>query len=168
MKSTTKRRKSSGGFTFAEVMGAILVLTIAVLGASAYRYHATLDARKADLQTTAARMASLLCETWRGTDDPNTFDPVASFGTDLAITSADVHDAPHTPTGHNTLGTYRIVANDVDYRTVLFWRDIQPGLRALSVIVTWGGNNLRYSDGIYSNYNYRDNQSFKLTTYVLY
>jgi hypothetical protein len=163
MKSTTKRHKSSGGFTFAEVMGAILVLTIAVLGASAYRYHAALDTRKADLQTTAARMASLLCETWRGTDDPNTFDPVASFGTELAITPVDVHDAPRAPTGLNTLGTYSIVANDVDYRTVLFWRDVQPGLRALSVVVVWDWNDLNYS-----NISYRDNKTFKLTTYVLY
>lgn len=163
MKSTTKRHKSSGGFTFTEVMGAILVLTIAVLGASAYRYHATLDTRKADLQTTAARMASLLCETWRGTDDPNTFDPAASFKAELAITAVDVHDAPRTPMGLNTLGTYSIVANEVDYRSVLFWRDVQPGLRALSVIMVWDWDDVNYS----SSY-YRENQSFKLTTYVLY
>lgn len=77
---TFKHSKSAGGFTFTEIMGVILVLTVAVLGASAYRYHATLDTRKADLQTTAARVGSLLLETWRGTSNPNTFDPVAHRG----------------------------------------------------------------------------------------
>jgi len=90
--TTTQRSKPSGGFTFTEVMGAILVLTVAVLGTSAYRYHATLDVRTADLKTTGARMACLLCETWRGTSDPNTFDPgshtrqpLLEFGGDPSI-----------------------------------------------------------------------------------
>jgi len=161
---TTKQSKSSGGFTFVEVMGAILVLTIAVLGASAYRYHATLDTRRADLQTTAARMASLLCETWRATDDPNTFDPAAYFKTEMAIDSMDIHDGPRALTGLQTLGTYKIIANGVDYRTVLFWRDVAPGLRALSVIVVWDWDDVNFSSGA-RRY---DNQSFKLTTYVLY
>jgi Tfp pilus assembly protein PilV len=62
---TTKRSKPSGGFTFTEVMGAIVVLTVAVLGTSAYRFHATVDVRKADLKTTGARIGCLLSETWR-------------------------------------------------------------------------------------------------------
>ena len=163
MMMTTTRRKSSGGFTFVEVMGAILVLTIAVLGASAYRYHATLDTRKADLQTTAARMACLLCETWRGASEPNTFDPVAYFGTELAIESMDIHDGPATPTDFEVLGTYRIIVNGVDHRTALFWRDVYSGLRALTVIVVWEWDPYNHPLGPYKY----ANQSFTLTTYVL-
>ena len=163
MMSTTKRRKSSGGFTFIEVMGAILVLTIAVLGASAYRYHATLDTRRADLQTTAARMASLLCETWRGASEPNTFDPVAYFGTELAIESMDIQDGPHTPTDFEALGTYRIIVNGVDYRTALFWKDVYSGLRTLTVIVVWNWDPVNHPLGP-SKY---AAQSFRLTTYVV-
>ena len=85
-------RTKMGGFTFIEIMGAILVLTVAVLGAAAYRYFATLDARKADVQITAARFASMLLDSWRGRGgysgyskydliegsdaiDPNDYDP---------------------------------------------------------------------------------------------
>lgn len=159
----TKRRKSSGGFTFTEVMGAILILTIAVLGASAYRYHATLDTRKADLQTTAARMASLLCETWRAAEDPNTFDPVAYFGTELAIESMALNEGPVKPTNFGALGTYRIVVEGVDYRTALFWKDVYSGLRALNVIVVWDWDPYKHPLGP-SKY---ATQSFSLTTYVL-
>lgn len=160
---TTKRSKSSGGFTFTEIMGTITVLTVAVLGASAYRYHATLHTRKADLQTTAARMASLLCETWRGASDPNTFDPVAYFGTELAIESMTIQEGPATPTGFEALGTYRIIAEGVDYRAGLFWRDVSVGLRALSVIVVWEWDPVNHPLGP-SKY---ANQSFRLTTYVI-
>ena len=160
---TTKRRKSSGGFTFTEIMGTILVLTVAVLGASAYRYHATLDTRRADLQTTTARVGSLLLETWRGTSDPNTFDPVAHFGSEMTIESMTIQEGPATPTGFGALGTYRIIVEGVDYRAGLFWRDVSVGLRALTVIVVWEWDPVNHPLGP-SKY---ANQSFKLTTYVV-
>jgi len=100
---TSKRTKQACGFTFTEVMGAILVLTVAVLGASAYRYHATLDVRKADVQTTGARIACLLCETWRGSIDPNTFDPTTHFSSELTVESVMLSEAPAAPTGHTVL-----------------------------------------------------------------
>jgi len=159
---TFKHSKSAGGFTFIEVMGAILVLTVAMLGASAYRYYAALDARKADLQTTAARIACMLCETWRGSSDPNTFDPAAHFGTELAIELMKTQEGPHTPTDFEVLGTYRIVVEGVDYRAGLFWRDVSVGLRALTVIVVWEWDPVNHPLGP-SKY---ANQSFKLTTYV--
>lgn len=158
---TTKRSKPAGGFTFSEVMAAILVLTIAVLGTSAYRYHATVDVRKADQKTTGARTANLLCETWRGSADPNAFDPVSHFGSELTIASVALNEAPPVPTGCATLGAYKITIDDIDYPVVLFWRDISPGLRALSVIIVWEWNpqGQSLSDLVLS-------KSFKLTTYI--
>ena len=156
--TTTKRFKSAGGFTFTEVMAAILVLTVAVLGTSAYRYHASADVRKADLKTTGARMACLLCETWRGVSDPNTFNPVSHFGSELAIQSLTITEAPASPSGNTVLGTYRIMVDGVDYRAVLFWKDISTGLRALSVMMVWEWENM--TPLTLSN-------SFRLTTYTI-
>ena len=161
---TTKRwSKPASGFTFIEIMGAILVLTVAMLGASAYRYYAALDTRKAHLQTTAARISSLLLETWHGTSDPNTFDPTAHFGSELTIESMTIQEGPHTPTDFEVLGTYRIIVNGVDYRTALFWKDVYSGLRTLTVIVVWEWDPVNHplDPSKYAN------QSFRLTTYVV-
>jgi hypothetical protein len=158
---TTKRSKSAGGFTFTEVMGAILVLTVAVLGTSAYRYHATLDVHKAEMKTTGARIGCLLCETWHGLSDPNTFDPVTHFGTELAITSLSSSGGPGAPSGHTELGTYEITVDEVDYTATLFWKDVSSGLRALSVIIVWD-----WDPQVHSMGSHPISKSFRLTTYV--
>ncbi|MHC4113409.1 MAG: type IV pilus modification PilV family protein [Planctomycetota bacterium] len=157
--TTTKRSKSTGGFTFTEVMGAILVLTVAVLGTSAYRYHSTLDVRTAEMKTTGARIGSLLCETWGGVSDPNAFDPVDHLGTDLAITS--ISSSGSTPSGHGELGTYRITVDEDDYIATLFWKDVSAGLRALSVTIVWD-----WDPQVNSMGSHPISKSFRLTTYV--
>jgi len=159
---TTKRSKPSGGFTFTEVMGAILVLTVAVLGTSAYRYHATFDVRKADLKTTGARIGCLLCETWHGVSDPNTFDPTSHLGTDMTIQTLTSYDGPTAPTGHTELGTYGITVDGEEYRVKLYWKDVSAGLRALSVIVIWDWD--RQNQSMSSQF--PPSKSFRLTTYV--
>lgn len=158
---TSKRPKQARGFTFTEVMGAILVLIVAVLGTSAYRYHATLDVRKAELKTTGARIGCLLCETWRGSSDPNAFDPVSHFGTELTIKSLTSPEGPGVPSGYTELGTYEITVNDTDYCAALFWRDISAGLRALSVTIVW-----EWDPQTMSSSSFILNKSFRLTTYV--
>lgn len=158
---TTKRSKPSWGFTFTEVMGAIAVLTVAILGTSAYRYHATVDVRKADLKTTGARIGCLLCETWRGSPDPNTFNPASHLGSDLTILTLTSYGGPGTPTGHTELGTYGITIDGEEYRATLFWRDVAPGLRALSVAIVWDWDRQNQSFN-----NLPPSKSFRLTTYV--
>lgn len=159
---TTKRSKPSGGFTFTEVMAAIVILTVAVLGTSAYRFHATVDVRKADLKTTGARIGCLLCETWRGSADPNAFDPVSHMGTDMTIISMTSYDGPGTPTGNRELGVYGITVNDEDFRANLSWMDVSDGLRALSVIIVWDWDQQYQS----TSSQIPPSKSFRLTTYV--
>lgn len=156
------RKFLRSGLTLVEIMLATAVLVIAVLGASAFRYHAALDARRADLQATAARAALLLCESWRGSSDPNTFDPTLLAITDpnspLAIET--VSEGPAGPTDFTLLGTYRITLDGVNYYAVLSWKDVYTGLRALNVIVAWdqrGSGASGFGDV---------NKLFKLTTYV--
>jgi prepilin-type N-terminal cleavage/methylation domain-containing protein len=170
---TVKRPRLVAGFTLIEIMIATVVLLIAVLGTSAFRYTAALGARKADLQTTAARMALLLCESWRGVEGIETYDPTTYFGSDLTIsncTDQKYHGLLGTvlPETFTPLGIYSVASDDVDadvdYHAFLSWKDVQPGLRALNVVVAWEPRG--------SEPGYQQEQKsikiklFKLTTYV--
>lgn len=159
-----KRPKSAAGFTLIEIMLATVVLLVAVLGASAFRYHAALGARKADLQAAAARTALLLCESWRGgVGAPNTFDPTQLATGDpnsafSALTIENTAMGPAWPTDFTLLGIYRITIGEVNCYATLSWKDIYPQLRALNVVVAW---DRRGSSDLFE-----DADTFKLTTYV--
>jgi len=153
---TAKRLKSKAGFTFVEILLATVVLLIAILGASAFRYNAALSARQADAQMTAARTALLLCESWRGVGGSTTYDPVASLGSELVIEHAD--QGPTKPDDFGSLGRYRITTDGVEYYAALAWRNVSPGLRALHIAVAWG------QPGLHNQYHHR--RLFKLTNYV--
>jgi hypothetical protein len=119
-------------------MVAVVILLIALIGTSSFRYYSALDARKADAQTAAARIALMLCESWRGVSGDLTYNATAYSGGNLAITASV--DGPATPADFTLLGSYAIVLDDVDgvnFYTTLSWRDVQAGLRALNVIVAW-------------------------------
>lgn len=154
-----KRHKTIAGFTLIEVMISATIFVVAVLGTSAYRYTAALDARKADLQTSGARIALLLCESWGGVKGSETYDPTAYFASELTITtitgSAGVEYEDFT-----LLGGYTVALNGVNYYAILSWKDVSAELRALSVIVAWPeqGQELSYVADTY--------KLFRLTTYV--
>ena len=105
------------------------------------------------MQITAARLGSMLCESWRGVSNPNTFDPTQLENPpDLAIEKTTYYDG-----SAGLLGIYSIAAGGVDYRAVLSWTDVSTGLRELNVTVIWE------QGGSVSS----TNKSFNLTTYTL-
>ncbi|MHC4482767.1 MAG: type IV pilus modification PilV family protein [Planctomycetota bacterium] len=163
---TAKRRKYPAGLTFIEIIIATVVLVIAVLGTSAFRYSTALSARKADLQATAARTALLLCESWRGASDPCTFNPEENFGVDSVLSISNGEYGPYPPEGFTLLGHYEIeirgdaVDDETYYWATLSWKDMYPGLRALNVVVTWNQRGSRTE-----HYWYAD-KSFRLTTFI--
>ena len=135
---TVKRLKSKGGFTIVEVMITAVILLVAVLGSSGYRYYAALDARKAAMQAADSRVGLILCESWHGVGGIATYDPVAHLGTNMTISAMTGFDGSGFKEADFTLlGGYQVVANDVTYAAVLSWKDINAGLRALSVVVIW-------------------------------
>jgi type II secretory pathway pseudopilin PulG len=80
------RRSRFGGFTIVEAMMAMAILAIAIVGAMAYRYYATMDARRADIHMTASRVGRTLLEGWVSVDGSNSYDPQARFNeTNFAI-----------------------------------------------------------------------------------
>jgi len=127
------------GVSLVGTMVAVVVLLVALIGTSSFRYYAALDARKADAQTTAARIALMLCESWRGIRGDEAYDPTAHLGSDVDITPSNGSGKPEDFT---LLGSYTVVLDDADpdsvnYYTTLSYRDVQPGLRVLNVVVAW-------------------------------
>jgi hypothetical protein len=122
-----------------ETLVAVVFLMIAFIGTSSVRYYAALDGRKATERTAASRVALLLCESWRGLAGAESYDPVAYFSSTLAI--SEENTGPDKPTGFTLLGNYAITLDGANYRATLSWRDVQSGLRALSVVVAWAQRN---------------------------
>ena len=150
--------------TLVEAMMTTLVLTVAVLGTSGYRYYAALDARRADAHVTAARLASLLCESWKGVKGTETYDITEDLGSELVIET--IYEGPAMPSEAGLLGYYRITVEGVAYNAVLWWRDLEVDydtgrrLRSLNVIMGW---DWRHSQ----HWWYFHNNSLRLTTYTL-
>jgi hypothetical protein len=119
-------------------MIAIVIIMMGLLGTVTFRYTAALDGRRANAQTTAARIALMLCESWRGINGDETYDPATHFGLDLTVTEGT---GPDCPDDFTLLGSYTISCNrgtvTDNYLTTLSWKDIQSGLRALNVVVAW-------------------------------
>ena len=60
-----KRNTRVKGLTLIEIMVAVLIIAVAVISAASFRYYCVLDAKKADVQVTAGRLAWALLESWR-------------------------------------------------------------------------------------------------------
>lgn len=141
MKNKTSKRYS--GLTLVEIIVAAVVIIVAILGAIAYRYHCVLDARKADVQITAARVGLMLLDGWKGmggrlsTDPGNIYDPTDfSFGgSEMKVA---VETGPEAPAGYNTFGSYIVVVDGAYYYTTLSFMD-EPAkdLRILHISVSW-------------------------------
>ena len=74
------------GLTLIEIMVAMLLIAVGILGAMMYRYHSALDARKADVQVGAERVAMLILQGWKGAAGLDGYDP----STDINLNSSDI------------------------------------------------------------------------------
>ena len=168
--------RCGAGFTLIEIMVATVILVIAILGTSAFRYNAALSARQAEAKTDAAWIAQMLSESWRSASEPNTFDAataldlVASFGSEYATIFAiyNTEQGPYVADGFTLLGYYKVEIDDnnegdeISYWATLSQKEVSPGLRALNVVVEWDPRS-SVTDYYWHSAHQR---SFKLTTYV--
>ena len=160
------RFKRHTGSSLIEVMLAAAVVSIAVIGGISYRYYSSLDARRANIHATTARVALMLCESWRGIQGDQTYDPIANLGSVMTITASE---GPANPEDHTLLGSYRIVLDNniedddynITYYATLSWKDVQVGLRALNVVVSWAQRDLGSGDFASTD------KTFPLTIYAL-
>jgi len=143
--------------TIMEAMISLVILVIAIIGASGYRYQAALGARQADLYSTGVRMTLLLCEAWSGVGGAASFDPISIFSPDLDITASAGIGAP---TGFTELGSYQMIVEGVTYYATMSWKDMGAGITSLHVVVSWNprsGGTSTIGNAI---------KSYRLTTYV--
>ena len=149
-----------------EVLLAIVIIAIAVIGASGYRYYSALDARKASTRSTAARIALLLSENWRGlgydrTDDFNPIMHLSSPDYGMVVGLSDV-DLEYDGDFDRHLGQYKILANNTQFWAALAWKQEEADLKALNTVVKWEAR--KGNKGELGNIVI--NRTFKLTTFV--
>lgn len=120
-----------------EVMVFVVCLSVAVIGASGYRYFSTLHIRKSDIEITAGQTALLLCESWRGVGGIQTYDPLNDTGLGINITNASELLAPEPPLNFTSLGNYQVVADNHTYYVTLSYFDIDSYLSVLNVKTQW-------------------------------
>jgi len=135
-----------------EVMIFIVVLSIAVIGTSGYRYFAAMDIRRSDNEITAGRIASHLCESWKGVGGGSSaYNPIndsdsSGIGTIAAASSTLAPQKPDTFTLLTNGGHYKVEAfsdNDKVARTyyvTMSYHSISTAienLETLNVIVSW-------------------------------
>ena len=162
-----KNRCYRSGSTLISSLVAVAIILIALIGTSNFRYYAALDTRRATAQTEASRIALLLCESWRGIQGDLNYDPISVLSSDLIISNSEGSESPE---GFTSLGSYLIMLGNnneqeeneyhISYYTTLSWKDIEPGLRMLNIIVSWAQ---RDTGGGFEN----ADKSFSLTIYTL-
>lgn len=161
----TRKIRYRRGVSLIGTMVAVAILLIALIGTSTFRYAAAMDGRRADAHTTAARIALTLGESWRGMRGDLTYDPIAYSASGLTFAAGD---GPMKPEDFTLLGSYTAHFDDGagvnDYLATLSWKDIQPGLRALNVIVAWASREDAVSSTTYASGT--ADKSFALTVYT--
>ena len=132
------------GFTLIEVMISVLIIMVLATGAMGYQYHSTRDVKISEVQATAARVAMLLLEAWKGQQGDTTFDPTDVFGSEMSVQTSMI--GPDIPTNSmgvalTTLGSYEVVVRGVHYYVALSYEDpsaLEPML--LNATIGWRNN----------------------------
>ena len=141
--------QSKIGLTLIEVMIVVLLISVAVIGAMGFRFYCVVDAKKADVQAGAARIGSMLLETWKGmgglTD--STFitkfeTAVTSYSSQFVVTSGTT--GPSHPSGFTSLPSkYRVEdkANNVYYYVALSYQPATSTMpEVLNATISWNQN----------------------------
>ena len=159
MFGTTRPRFKYRGMTLLEVAIALVLLLTATLGTTAYRYHVSLNTQKAEKQATAARVALLMCESWKGQKGSETYDAVANFNSTLTITTSA--NGPTVPGGYTELATYQVSLEGINYFVTLSWQQVTASLKELNIQVAWGHRT--HGTTAFAN----DDKVYSLTTRVV-
>lgn len=155
-----KHCKTVRGMTLIEAMITMVTLAVALIGGAHLRYYSALDARKADVQNSDARLGSLLLESWKGAGGHSDYLPEADFGSQLTISEVD--SGPAVIHGFTKVGNYHIECDRGNYFATLSYKEAtSTEARALNVHITW-----LYDRQSPEVLNMGTNQSVRLTAYV--
>ena len=137
MGSQTNKIRRCSGVLLVDTMIVVVILMIAVIGTSSLKYYTAVNGRKAVTQTTAAGIALMLCQSWCGFGGDENYDPATHLNSILTIDAIDPDAGPDKREDFTLLGNYAVTLNGANFYTTLSWKDVQPGLRALNVILAW-------------------------------
>ncbi len=147
------------GLTLIEVMIVALIIAVAVIGAISFRFFGVTNAKKADVQANAARIGSMMLETWNSLgdvpDDPLLIPPYISVyedsvkrsfgynpGSTLQLTLSPATSGP-AATLINVLKRYEVqdLANCVYYFVTLSYKPAvtgsEPEPQAINASISW-------------------------------
>ena len=145
-----KKKKFKSGFSIIEVMLTLGFLLALVLGTMGFSYYSTLDTKKSDVKSTAARICSMILEDWKATGGKSTYDAVAAFEDEFDISqstdstiinlvnSVTVYGGNDTYIVNNIIGSYKILINYTNHYVTLWYNNstaTEP--RMLNVRSTW-------------------------------
>ena len=133
-----KNKKIRRGLTLVEVTITMVFLIVLVLGTMGFSYYSAMDARKADIKSSAARLCSAILEDWKGTGGRTDYDAVDSFGTLLDISEIGDKDKVDFSSISNMAGLYHAEVNHANYYIVLWYENptsVKP--QTLNVRVSW-------------------------------
>ena len=150
----SKPKKARLGVTLIEVMVGLTVIVVGILGAAMYRYQAALQARTADIQVGAGRVALLVLEGWKGAAGSDAYNPSNSIPLNgyLANGSDDIEISGAGPYTVKLLGgtntNYTVTLTRVDGATNDITGDgvNDPGLVKLNVEAVSGLHTVMLSD----------------------
>jgi len=146
------KQMNKEGFSIVDAMIAAVMIVVVILGAMMYRYHSTLDIRKAEDQLKATQLAVAFCETWRGLGGDDSFDPVSYFSSEMTIKNGG---GPSKPDDFISLGNYEVTIENLNCKSTLSYKTVDTGLRALNIIVSW------------PNGNTGEDKEFEITSYAV-
>lgn len=135
----TSQTHTRNGFSLIDGVLGILLLAIVILGTASFRYYSMQNLQKAEFQVSASRVAEMLCQSWKGVGGIEAFDPITSLNTLPSIEQVETFDEADAgwPAGFTKLESFKIVKDSIPYYATLAYQDIQPDLRALTVMVAW-------------------------------
>ena len=125
MKYNSKKHRPA--LTLIEVMVVVLIIAVAVLGAMGFRFYATTDAKKADVQINAMRISSMILENWKVLGGHSSYNPTPRF-TDFTseFSISGPVTGPTQPTGFQPLtNKYKILDknNNINYFITLSYQN---------------------------------------------
>lgn len=139
-----KSRKQPSGFTLIEIAISILIVMTLAAGAMGYQYYSAGDVRLSEVHAAAARVSMLLLEGWKGDEGAADFDPVATFSSEITITTSST--GPAVPLGRDgmsltLLERCEIEIEGVYYYITLSWSEassLEP--KVLNATTSWRGD----------------------------
>lgn len=139
-----KRNHRRQGFSMTEILVSILVVMILATGALGYQYSSARNVVLSEVHASAARLALLFLESWKGQQADLSFDPTDEFSSDLTIqTSAYGPDVPDNSEGDplTELGTYEVVIDNMYYYVTLSYDEASELVpMVLNTTIAWHGD----------------------------